>query len=280
VLLSEISAIVVHPAYDHSDWTKFGNSALFNLFDAIASHYSAFIAPFMLPLARDLADQLPATFQTALDVGTGTGILARCLPAARVIGIDTSAAMLRYTPADNIAYIQADIQKASFADQSFDLVAASFGLNANYPRRTFRSISRLLRPGGTLILQEWGAMDDAVFAVQTVLEEFTPPELVDALDNYAAPFEVWHDMLQTPDDYAELLREIVFTDVHADESAPVAIPTTRAAFLRYQLAWANAQTIIAAQDKPEFLYDALHHALPETFDWRPNLIRVLARKSK
>ncbi len=233
----------------------------------------------MLPLARDLARQLSSIYAVALDVGTGTGVLACELPsfAKSIIGIDSSAAMLAYAPKNRVQFLQADIQNPPFIAESFDLVVASFGLNATHPRSTFNAIRHLLCAGGMLLFQEWGGMDEVVFAVQNVLEQYTPPTLEEELAAYAEPFAVWENLLQTPDDYGELLTECGFTEIYTEEYAPVSIPVERDTFLHYQVAWPQAQAIIAAQDDPQPLYEALRDALPTEFEWRPNIIRVQAR---
>lgn len=236
----------------------------------------------MRPLAHDLvhklARRLGETYQTALDVGTGTGVLAGYLPTQRVFGIDTSAAMLQHALPHNVQYVQGDIQHAPFADATFDLIAASFGLNATHPRRTLRALWRLLRPGGVVLLQEWGAMDQAVYAAQNVLEAYVPLALEDQLDTYHAPFDDWSNFFQTSEDYAELFAEYGFVEIEASESAPVTISTDREAFLAYQLVWPSAQAILAAQADPAPLYADLRAVLPPLVNWQPSLIRLSARK--
>jgi SAM-dependent methyltransferase len=232
----------------------------------------------MTPLAHDLARRLAETYQTALDVGTGTGILAGVLPARIIFGIDTSAAMLRHAIPQNVWYVQGDIQRAPFAAETFDLIAASFGLNATHPRRTLRALWRLLRPGGVVLLQEWGAMDQAVYAVQSVLEAYIPLALEDQFDAYHASFDTWENFFQTSEDYAELFAEYGFVEIEASESAPVIVSADREAFLAYQLVWPSAQAILAAQDDPAPLYANLRAVLPSIVNWQPNLIRLSARK--
>ncbi len=107
--------------------------------------------------------------QLALDVAGGTGDLA-CLLAAkvgregRVVLSDINAAMLdRARPrlldrgiAGNVSFVQADVQELPFADRAFDCVTIAFGLrNVTDKERALRSVFRLLKPGGQLLILEF-----------------------------------------------------------------------------------------------------------------------------
>jgi ubiquinone/menaquinone biosynthesis C-methylase UbiE len=115
-------------------------------------------------------DRLPESPARALDVGTGTGagaiILARRFPAASVVGVDLSDAMLeqarRNTPAElDVTYQRADASALPFSDGSFDLVA-----HANMIP-FFDEVARVVAPGG-----------HALFAFSSGAETpiYVPPE--------------------------------------------------------------------------------------------------------
>ncbi|MDE2892235.1 MAG: ubiquinone/menaquinone biosynthesis methyltransferase [Chloroflexota bacterium] len=94
-----------------------------------------------------------------LDLGAGTGDLSaefRRQGAARVIGLDISAAML--VRADEkfghggVDWLQGDALQLPFVDESFDIVASAFVMR-NLPdlAGSFAEMARVLKPGGRLI---------------------------------------------------------------------------------------------------------------------------------
>jgi demethylmenaquinone methyltransferase / 2-methoxy-6-polyprenyl-1,4-benzoquinol methylase len=101
-----------------------------------------------------------------LDVGCGTGELtrrfARHFPAARVVGVDFTAAMLREAgrraggprPLPP-AYARGTALRLPFPDATFDLVGNAF-LIRNLPDLpgAFAEFRRVLRPGGSLLVLE------------------------------------------------------------------------------------------------------------------------------
>lgn len=112
-----------------------------------------------------------------LDVGCGTGILAREAatrvgPTGHVTGLDRSEAMLavarRLRPA--IAWRQGDAAELPFADGAFDVVACQFALMFfEEPVTALREMWRVLAPHGRLVLAVWGPLERA--AGYAVLEE-------------------------------------------------------------------------------------------------------------
>jgi ubiquinone/menaquinone biosynthesis C-methylase UbiE len=102
---------------------------------------------------RAALELLPKPPSTALDVGTGTGggaySIAAHFPAAEVVGVDFSRAMVKHasakiTPqhAGRLSFRQADAASLPFGDGTFDLVAHSNMIPF------FDEITRVLRPGG------------------------------------------------------------------------------------------------------------------------------------
>jgi demethylmenaquinone methyltransferase / 2-methoxy-6-polyprenyl-1,4-benzoquinol methylase len=107
--------------------------------------------------------------QQALDVAGGTGDIGVRLahqvgPRGRVVLSDINAAMLAHGRdrmldaglAGNIEYVQANAEQLPFADGCFDCVTIAFGLrNVTDKAAALRSMQRVLRPGGQLLILEF-----------------------------------------------------------------------------------------------------------------------------
>ena len=100
----------------------------------------------------------------ALDVGTGTGALARALvraaPDAEVVGVDFTTPMLalarRRQPAGaRLHFLLADAQALPFPAGSFDCVTSAFVIRNVADRlAALREQARVLRPGGRVVCLE------------------------------------------------------------------------------------------------------------------------------
>jgi demethylmenaquinone methyltransferase/2-methoxy-6-polyprenyl-1,4-benzoquinol methylase len=104
---------------------------------------------------------------TYLDVGCGTGDMAmeimRQAPESRVVGIDPSEGMLevgrekiRSAGLDHAILLQkGDVLDLAFGDNSFDGAITAFCIrNVTDRRRGLKEISRVVRPGGLVIILE------------------------------------------------------------------------------------------------------------------------------
>ena len=124
-----------------------------NQFDRIAPEWEGIRRPDTLAPAEAALDRLPAAPRRVLDVGTGTGAVARLLakryPEADIRGADLSERMIdearRLTDLPRVTYVVADATRLPFADGSFDLVT----LNNMIP--FFDEIARLVAPDGHVI---------------------------------------------------------------------------------------------------------------------------------
>lgn len=106
---------------------------------------------------------------TVLDIAGGTGDLSRKFsslvgPTGEVVLADINASMLKVGRdrlldkgvASNIRFVQADAEKLPFPDNYFDVVTIAFGLrNVTHKEDALRSMLRVLRPGGRLLVLEF-----------------------------------------------------------------------------------------------------------------------------
>ncbi len=107
---------------------------------------------------RAALERLDAAPARVLDLGTGTGSVARILaerfPEAEIVGVDIAPRMLgearAKTNASNVRYELADAQRLAFDDGAFELVT----LGNMIP--FFDELARVLAPGGHVVFA-WSA---------------------------------------------------------------------------------------------------------------------------
>lgn len=124
-------------------------------FDALAPQWDATRAGGhrLLPVGAAL-DAVPATPARVLDLGTGTGVVARLAterwPQAEVVGVDLSPRMIdearRLATSDRQRYEVADSTALPFPDGHFDAVV----MNNMIP--FFDEIARVAAPGGHVVV--------------------------------------------------------------------------------------------------------------------------------
>ncbi len=104
-----------------------------------------------------------------LDCATGTGDLAIAFHAAgaEVIGTDFVPEMLELARAKtkDVQFEVADVTKLPYDDATFDVATISFGIrNVNEPRKGIAEMARVVKPGGRVIVLEFGQPRNRVFA--------------------------------------------------------------------------------------------------------------------
>ncbi|MBO6277015.1 MAG: bifunctional demethylmenaquinone methyltransferase/2-methoxy-6-polyprenyl-1,4-benzoquinol methylase UbiE [Pseudomonas sp.] len=113
-----------------------------------------------------------------LDIAGGTGDLARKFshlvgPTGQVVLADINASMLKVGRdrlldkgvAGNIEFVQADAEKLPFPDNYFDCVTIAFGLrNVTHKEDALRSMLRVLKPGGRLLVLEFSKPTNALMS--------------------------------------------------------------------------------------------------------------------
>lgn len=156
-------------------WSERGGA-----YGSSAPHLRGPSLPKLLALARSTSGDV------CLDLGTGTGHTAAHLArvAAKVTGLDPAEGMLKaareaYGGVGNLEFVLAPAQNTGLASNSFDLITARHTLH-HHPdlAATLGEVTRLLRPGGRLVL----------------VDEVTPDAEVD----------VWYDALERTRDYTHV----------------------------------------------------------------------------
>lgn len=111
--------------------------------------------------------------EAVLDCATGTGDLAIAFRKAageggRVVGTDFVPEMLEIArvKAPAIQFEVADVTRLPYPDGSFNVASISFGIrNVNDPGRGIAEMARVLKPGGRLIVLEFGQPGNRAFGV-------------------------------------------------------------------------------------------------------------------
>jgi ubiquinone/menaquinone biosynthesis C-methylase UbiE len=110
--------------------------------------------------------------ERALDVGTGAGAFALALAPLvhEVVGVDVVPELLERARArapENAEFIEADGRTLPFGDATFDLVATARTLHhTTRPELVVAELTRVLRPGGTMLVVDQLAPVDPLAAVE------------------------------------------------------------------------------------------------------------------
>ncbi len=142
---------------------------------------------------EDALSPIPADFSgSLLEVPVGTGVLTMplyaSLPEAGITCLDYSEDMMENAKKraaamgmSNVAFVQGDVGKLPFGDESFDIVLSLNGFHA-FPDKeaAFRETCRVLKPGGVFcgcfyIAGEFGRTDWFVRHMYVPKGFFTPP---------------------------------------------------------------------------------------------------------
>ena len=168
--------------------------------------------------------------QRVLDLCTGTGDQAFAL--ARVVGQSGMVAGLDFVP-DMLAlaeqksatrlngngahphFLQGDASVLPFRSELFDAVTISFGIrNVDDPLACLKEIYRVLRPGGRVMVLEFGRPRAPGFAqIYNLYSRYVMPQLGGALTGNRAAYEYLPRTAKAfPDgfDFLELLRRANF----------------------------------------------------------------------
>ncbi|HJQ51325.1 MAG TPA: class I SAM-dependent methyltransferase [Gaiellaceae bacterium] len=146
-----------------------------SMFDGLAPTWETRIGPHHLG-ALDLALADVPLPRRALDLGTGTGVVALALadryPEAEIVGIDLSSGMIdearRKVPtelADRVSFEVGDAAALSSPDGAFDLVVLSNMIPF------FDELARVVAPEGTLVLSFSRGAETPIYVAPERLRE-------------------------------------------------------------------------------------------------------------
>jgi demethylmenaquinone methyltransferase / 2-methoxy-6-polyprenyl-1,4-benzoquinol methylase len=138
---------------------------------------------------------------SVLDCATGTGDLALAFkravgPSGSVIGTDFCEPMLRSAPAKaaraglDVRFEVADAMKLPYPDATFDLSSISFGIrNVDDPKVCLEQLARVVKPGGRVMVLEFGQPEGFFGALFRLYARFLMPLIGRAVTGNRAAYE-------------------------------------------------------------------------------------------
>lgn len=140
-----------------------------NYFANVAEEWDEIRSGFFTEAMRDAAIERAGLPELAIvaDVGTGTGFVLQGLAnhAAELVGFDESAEMLEVARRNlaghpHLTLRQAEGQNLPAEDDTFDAVFANMYLHhAPQPSQAIREMTRILKPGGKLVITDLDSHD-------------------------------------------------------------------------------------------------------------------------
>ncbi len=133
--------------------------------DAARTYQRELVPALFEPWAEILANRLELTQRCeALDVGCGTGVLARAMMrrGAAVTGLDPDPAMLAVASesSEPATWAEGEADSIPCSGGRFDAVGCQFALMfVADPGEALREMQRVLKPGGRLTVAVWDALD-------------------------------------------------------------------------------------------------------------------------
>jgi demethylmenaquinone methyltransferase/2-methoxy-6-polyprenyl-1,4-benzoquinol methylase len=136
-----------------------------------------------------------------LDCATGTGDLALAFkrkvgPTGRVVGTDFCPEMLESAPSKatkaglRVEFQVADALALPFADDSFDVASIAFGIrNVDDPVKCLKEMARVVRPGGRVVVLEFGQPTGAFGALFRFYSKTVMPAVGGLLTGNRAAYE-------------------------------------------------------------------------------------------
>lgn len=158
-----------------------------------AKIYETFYLPALFQewVGRVCATATLASGESVLDVGCGTGVLARealdhVNPNGRVVGLDVNEGMLAVaqSASSDIDWKLGQAEALPFEAGTFDAVVSQFGLMFFEDRiAALKEMWRVLRPGGRLVVVVWDGLDRSpgYAAITALLRRLFGDEIADRI---------------------------------------------------------------------------------------------------
>jgi demethylmenaquinone methyltransferase / 2-methoxy-6-polyprenyl-1,4-benzoquinol methylase len=208
------------------------------MFDAIAGHYDLLNHLLSAGIDRRWRRQAIRSLaltgrERVLDVCTGTGDLAIAAraatpPAARVIGIDFAAAMLRVALqklrdaalTDAVALLRGDASAIPLADRSVDAATIGFGIrNVEHTAAACAELFRVLKPGGRIAILEFAIPPTPIVkAAYLAYFHHVLPRIGRLVSRHRAAYGYLPASVgafASPDEFVTILRHAGFADISA-----------------------------------------------------------------
>lgn len=271
------------------------------LYDEFAPDYERTRVPRFRPFVKrllQLYDTRPGSF--VIDAGCGTGMVATMVAprvghGGRVLGVDASAAMLEIARHkaggfgfDQCEFVVGDILRLDAPENWADLVTCSFALWGK-PAELFAEFHRVLKPHGTLLLQNWALERGGVARTYgEALRAFVTNSPDEHLQQVRAIFS-WHrdawTAVESGEQYVTALRTVGFASASAQEMVGTTHFRNLDELIEFHDQSVRARAEIAAMDKTtregfrRALEDALQPLVTERgIDEEWHAIQVVARK--
>ncbi len=227
-------------------------------YDDAAAVYERLNAPLMFdrPARELLAIAAPARGDHVLDVGAGTGAVARAAARSvgaggRVVAVDPSAPMLEAAQRGGIDLtVVGMLPYLPFVAGSFDLVLSAFVLtHVDDAVASVREMGRVLRPAGRIGLSAWAASDDDLARAWTgVVHEFVSAEVAVSAAACVLPGEA---MLSKPGGLESVLAAAGFEPVDTG-TRTFTFAMTVEQYLEAREVCASGRALLALLDGPSW----------------------------